>query len=118
MENIQQLYFKETGHRAVHIGYNDNDEWSSGYVYWLEEKVAAQEKAREISLCEHLDNIGNCCKTIGHKPCTCPVTKNALQPQLTTGSTSTVRGCKHEFVKRDYIGQPNGRCISCGQIVP
>lgn len=25
--------------------------------------------------------------------------------------------CKHEFVAREYFGQPNGTCIECGAMI-
>jgi hypothetical protein len=29
------------------------------------------EQGGKIKKCPHLDNVGGCCKTVGHKPCTC-----------------------------------------------
>jgi hypothetical protein len=48
---------------------------------------------------------------------TCNVCCKGYKWDGETKPDSVATPCSHEFVSRDYIGQPYGRCIACGAIV-
>jgi hypothetical protein len=53
---LEEQYFDEKGKRAIVNGFNDHDEYSIGYVFWLEKKLTEATQAAEERPCPYWYN--------------------------------------------------------------